>query len=621
MNGPMISSRILEQVPFKCEEGLGLALASDDDGAVMVFHWCNRPFFQVMGLDEADVIGQRATIFVGPDMDQSTHLLTIDKLMRWEHFSVRVQLTKKSGEPVWVTMTWTPLTDPENGNRWWLCSLIELEPRAERSQNVLGFKNQPSLTDLVTNYSEHVAYLEKENRRLRSIAKAVTRDSNEDPLTGLSNRRHFEAKLSVWIADLRNSGAAFAVLYLDLDRFKAINDTLGHEAGDGLLVAVASMLKRVASSSDLVARLGGDEFVILRPLGESALDISGLADDIIREMSKPFEYDGKSVSCGASIGLAIADKNARNPEDVVGDADTALYHAKSTGRGRWSFFTAEMRAQSVAIRHLASELLVACERKEFVPYFQPLVDASTGRIVGVEVLVRWSHPTRGLMPPTDFLDVAAQMGILAEIDAILFSRLREAVAYLDTAQTKVSRFSINVSAGRLSDSALLHDIKVSRIDPKRLSVEILESVYLERIHDATSWTLEELRELGVEVAVDDFGTGHASVQGLLQIKPDVLKIDRQFVQPAAESELARALVKSLIGIGKSLGLKVVAEGVENEAQAQLACDLGCDILQGFYFGKPMTEPDLFKVLNETNGCLWHRTRTLQQSELLIDLLP
>lgn len=617
----MISSRILEQLPFKCEEGLGLALASDDDGAVMVFHWCNKPFFQVIGLDETDVIGQRATIFVGPEMDQGAHLLTIDKLMRWEHFSVKVRLTKKNGEPVWVTMTWTPLTDPENGNRWWLCSLIELQAHPERSKNVLNFKNQSSANDLVTQYTEQVAHLESENRRLRSIAKAVTRDSNEDPLTGLSNRRHFEANVSVWISALRNRGTAFAILYIDLDRFKTINDTLGHEAGDGLLVAVASMLKRITHNSDLVARLGGDEFVILRPLGESALEISGLADEIIREMSKPFEYDGKSISCGASVGVAIAAKNARNPEEVVGDADTALYHAKSTGRARWSFFTAEMHAQSVATRHLAAELLVACERKEFVPYFQPLVDASTGRITGVEVLVRWSHPTRGLMPPTDFLDVAAQMGIVAEIDAILFSRLREAVAYLDTAHTEVPRFSINVSAGRLSDSALLHDIKVSGIDPKRLTVEILESVYLERNHDATSWTLEELREFGVEIAVDDFGTGHASVQGLLQIKPDVLKIDRQFVQPAADSERARALVESLIGIGKSLGLKVVAEGVENEAQAQLARDLGCDILQGFYFGKPMAEPDLFKVLNDTNGCLWRPTSKIQQSELSINILP
>lgn len=610
----MIPSQILEQVPFKCEEGLGLALASDEDGAVMVFHWCNKPFFQVMGREETDVIGQRATIFVGPDMDQDVHLLTIDKLMRWEHFSVKVRLTKQNGEPVWVTMTWTPLSDPENGNRWWLCSLIELQLHSEQSKNVLNFKNQSSANDLVTKYTEQVAHLKSENRRLRSIAKAVTRDSNEDLLTGLSNRRHFEANVSVWIDALRKSGTSFAVLYIDLDRFKAINDTLGHEAGDGLLVAVASMLKRITSNSDLVARFGGDEFVILRPLGESALNISNLADEIVREMSKPFEYDGKLVSCGASVGLAIADKNAANAEQVVGDADKALYHAKSNGRGRWSFFTAEMHAESVATRHLATELLVACERKEFVPYFQPLVDASTGQFAGVEVLVRWSHPTRGLMPPSDFLDVAAQMGILAKIDAILFSRFREAVAYLDTAHTEVSRFAINISAGRLSDSALLHDIKISGIDPKRLTVEILESVYLERINDAISWTLDELRELGVEVAVDDFGTGHASVQGLLQIKPDVLKIDRQFVQPAAESESARALVESLIGIGKSLGLKVVAEGVETEAQAQLARDLGCDILQGFYFGKPMAETDLFKVLNETNGCFWRPTSKLQQSK-------
>ncbi|MEX3016010.1 EAL domain-containing protein [Gymnodinialimonas hymeniacidonis] len=617
----MISPRLLEQVPSKCKEGLGLALASDDDGAVMVFHWCNKSLVRIMGFDQADVIGQRATIFVSPDMDQSAHLLTIDKLMRWEHFSVMVRLYKKNGDPVWVTMTWTPLTDPEDGSRWWLCSLIELQSRSTPLKNVIELANDASTNDLVANYTEQIAFLESENRRLRSIATAVTRDSNEDPLTGLSNRRHFEANLSIWISSLRRSGTAFAILYIDLDRFKAINDTLGHEAGDSLLVAVASMLKRITSDSDLVARLGGDEFVILRPLGESALEISGLADVIMQEMSKPFEYGGKLVSCGASVGLAIADENTKNPEEIVGDADTALYHAKSAGRGRWSFFTAEMHTKSLATRHLATELLVACEREEFVPYFQPLVNASTGQITGVEVLVRWSHPTKGLMPPADFLGVAAQMGILAKIDAILFSRLAEAVTYLDKAHTKLSRFAINVSAGRLSDTTLLHEIKVSGIDPTRLTVELVESVYLEQIHSTTSWTLEELREIGVEIAVDDFGTGHASVQGLLQINPDILKIDRQFIQPAAESQRSRALIESLIGIGKSLGLKVVAEGVETEDQAQLARELGCDILQGFYFGKPMAGFDLFKMLNQTSGCLWRSISKLPQVELSIDKLP
>lgn len=587
----------------------------------MVFHWCNRPFFQVTGREEKDVIGQRGTILIGPDMDQGSHLLIIDKLMRWEHFSIRVRTNKKDGEPVWVIMTWTPLSDSENGDRWWLCSLIELPPESEQNQNILKFEHQSSSNHLVAKYTEQVAHLEKENKRLRSIAKSVTRESNEDPLTGLSNRRHFEANVSVWIAALRNGGNNFAILYIDLDRFKAVNDTLGHEAGDGLLVAVASMLKRISCKSDLVARLGGDEFVILRPLGESALSISGLADEIVSEMCKPFECDGKLISCSASVGLAIADVNNENPEQVVGDADTALYHAKSNGRGRWSFFTAEMHAESVATKLIATELLVACERKEFVPYFQPLVDASTGRLLSVEVLVRWSHPTRGLLPPSSFLGVAMTMGILNKIDAIVFSLLNEAVVYLDTASTKVPRFAINVSAGRLSDSTLIHDIKSSGIDPKRLTVEILESVYLERIDDAIGWTLRELRELGVEVAVDDFGTGHASVQGLLQIKPDLLKIDRQFVQPAVNSESAQALVASLINIGKSLGLKVVAEGVEMENQAKLARDLGCDILQGFYFGKPMTVADLYRVLNKTNGCLWPPSSKLQKSNLSLNIHP
>jgi len=385
-----------------------------------------------------------------------------------------------------------------------------------------------------------------------------------------------------------------------------VNDSLGHDAGDRLLVSVANLLRDLTSKSDLVARLGGDEFVILKPLGKSALNISSLADEIVQRLQAPFTFDGKSTSCSASVGVAIANANMEDPEQVVADSDEALYHAKSQGRGRWSFFTEEMHANSIATKQLASDLLLACERREFVPYFQPLIDAETGRIACAEMLVRWSHPTKGILAPDAFLDTAANMGILKRIDKIIFACLYEALSHFDETGVDLPRVAVNVSAARLADPTFIHDIKSSGINPERLTVEILESVYLDRMGDVVRWSIDELDELGVTIALDDFGTGHASVRGLLEIRPAILKIDRHFIQPVVADASARPLVASIIGIGKGLGMRVVAEGVESEEHARLATEMGCDYLQGFYFGKPMSEDDLRNRLIETGGKFWSR---------------
>lgn len=600
----MIPAQILDQITDKNSEGLALALANDEDGAIMYLQWCNKAFTRITGYESSEVVGQRGTILIGPSMKQGNHLIIIEKLMNWEHFSVKALNNRKNGEQYWQKMSWTPLSDTATGNRWWLCSIIELEERPDEparhhTPDALAL-DQPVLAE----YAEKIQRLEKENARLHDLAKVVAKESKEDPLTGLSNRRHFEVELKSWITNLQEVGTEFAVFYIDLDRFKSVNDTLGHDAGDRLLMSVADMLRRFADDGDLIARLGGDEFVILKPLGDSALRISGLADAIVQEMHAPFTFEGKSTFCSASVGVAIASAKMDIPEQVVADADMALYHAKSHGRGRWSFFTEEMHAEALATKRLISDLLVACEKREFVPYFQPLVEAATGNIIGVEVLARWSHPKLGLLTPAAFLDTAESMGILKRIDEIIFGSLAGKLAYFDEAGVRLPHVSVNISAGRLADHSFIHDIKSSGIDPSRLVVEILESVYLERIGDVVHWTLGELRDLGIAIALDDFGTGHASVQGLLDIEPAVLKIDRRFIQPIVDSETSRALAASIIGIGKSLGMSIVAEGVETEDHARIATDMGCDYLQGFHFGKPMSAEDLKGRLIETKGRFW-----------------
>lgn len=600
----MIPAQIFNQINDKCAEGLALALASNDDGAVMELQWSNKAFTRITGYEAAEVVGQRGTILIGSDLEQGIHLYIIEKLMNWENFSTKAVNNRKNGEAYWQRMSWVHLSDPATGNHWWLCSIIELDE--ERTEQAKRAKKDPTISDQKSyaRVVEKVHRLEKENARLHELAKSVTKDANEDALTGLSNRRHFEVELKTWIENLKKHGTEFAVLYIDLDRFKFVNDTLGHDAGDRLLVSVANMLQDLTDNSDLVARLGGDEFVILKPLGKSALNVSSLADEILQRMQTPFTCDGKSTAYSASVGMAIANANMEDPEQVVADSDAALYHAKSQGKGRWSFFTEEMHANSIATKQLASDLLLACERREFIPYFQPLIDAETGKIACAEMLVRWSHPTKGILAPAAFLDTAANIGILKRIDEIVFASVPGALSHFDKTGVDLPRVAVNVSAARLADPTFIHDIKSSGVNPERLTVEILESVYLDRMGDVVRWTIDELDELGVTIALDDFGTGHASVRGLLEIRPAILKIDRHFIQPVVADASARLLAESIVGIGKSLGMRVVAEGVESEEHARLVSEMGCDYLQGFFFGRPMSEDDLHDRLIETGGKFW-----------------
>ncbi|MFK7878168.1 putative bifunctional diguanylate cyclase/phosphodiesterase [Roseobacter sp.] len=597
---------------------MALALASKDDGAVMVFQWCNKVFTKITGYDADQVLGQRATILIGPDLEQGVHLYIMEKLMNWENCSTTALNNRKNGEIYLQRMDWTHLSDPETGNHWWLCSIIELEEArakpATRQDDFVAVADQDSYTKAL----EKVHRLEKENTRLHELAKSVAKDANEDALTGLSNRRHFEVELKTWIGNLKKTGTEFAVLYIDLDRFKFVNDTLGHDAGDQLLVSVAQMLRELTDESDLVARLGGDEFVILKPLSNSALNVSSLADEIVQRMQAPFSFDGKSTACSVSVGVAIAKANMEVPEQVVADSDAALYHAKSQGRGRWSFFTEAMHSNSIATKQLASDLLLACERREFIPYFQPLIDARTGRIACAEALVRWPHPTKGILAPGAFLDTAAHLGILKRIDEIVFASLSNAMSEFDDSGVHLPRIAVNVSAARLADPTFIHDIKSSGISPERLTVEILESVYLDRIGDVVRWTIDELDEMGITIALDDFGTGHASVRGLLEIRPSILKIDRHFIQPIVSEANARSLTASIIGIGKSLGMRVVAEGVESEEHARIVSEMGCDYLQGYFFGRPMSKTDLRNRLLETGGQFWSPERQDGHGEMARD---
>ena len=429
----------------------------------------------------------------------------------------------------------------------------------------------------------------------RRIEAQLEHDSLHDALTELPNRRFLDRELNARKAGTgQNSG--LGLLHIDIDRFKQINDTMGHTAGDAVLRHVASVLKGVVSPTDFVARVGGDEFVVVcRFAGEDSA-VVGLAQAIIAEMRTPFLYGGGHLRVGVSIGLAVESPPIIDAERLLVSADLALNQAKVGGRGRFERYDPAMLVRIVNSRQMTDELILAVERKEFVTHFQPKVDAQSRAIVGVEALVRWQHPRLGLLPPSQFLTIAEELNLLAEIDDFV---LTETLGQLSTWHEQglaIHKASVNISSRRLRDPELSRRLTELNIPQGAISFELLESIDLDHLDDVVSWNIEQARELGIGIEVDDFGTGRASMLALSRLRPDKLKIDRQFVSAMRESAEQQKLVGWMIEIAHALGVTVIAEGVEDLRQAELLTAMGCDELQGYAFGRPMTGDQLTTLL-------------------------
>ncbi|MGL3605547.1 EAL domain-containing protein [Rhizobium sp. G187] len=431
------------------------------------------------------------------------------------------------------------------------------------------------------------ALAEARNAELEKTRIDAEYSAMHDHLTGLPNRRFLEARLDSWRKDGDTPRQGIAVLHIDLDRFKQINDTLGHGAGDAMLKHAARVLLDNIGPDGFAARIGGDEFVLLVDYDGSEKNLSLLADRIIGTMRHPVWHKGHECRFGASIGIAYSTDVLADPRQLLQNADIALYNAKNHGRSRHEFYTQSSRTILADARRLSSELLRALEQDEIVPYYQLQYDARTRQIVGAECLARWQHPQHGILGPDRFLPMAEECGVLAQIDRIM---LDKSLADLETWRQQglnLPKISVNVSARRLTDPDLAQGLGSLNIRPGTVSFEILESVFLDR-QDATVMTnLETLRELSIDIEIDDFGTGHASIVGLLNLKPSTLKIDRQLVEHLPTSQEQRVLVMSIIQIARSLKIKVTAEGVETEEHARILKRLGCDVLQGFGLSRPL----------------------------------
>ncbi len=426
----------------------------------------------------------------------------------------------------------------------------------------------------------------------RRTEDRMLHDAFHDALTGLPNRALFLDHLKLALSRAkRHSSSKFAVLFIDLDRFKYVNDSLGHYAGDLLLIEVARRIEKCLRPGDTVARLGGDEFTILLEDIGSLDDVTIVAERVQQKIFEPFDLDGREFITTVSIGIALGNTEYLNAENVMRDADTAMYHAKVGGKARFAVFDQEMHALVISTMETEADMRRAIERQEFFLLYQPIISTSKFTLAGFEALVRWQHPTRGIISPDDFIPLAEETGLIVPMSLWIMREVgRQCAVWRQLLPTAPLTVSINISCKHFQQPDLVEQVArvlhEANLDAKTIKLEITESAMMENT-ERTAEKLKGLRGLGIELSLDDFGTGYSSLSYLHRFPLDTLKIDRSFVSHLDEEGEHYEIVRTIVSLAKSLGMKTVAEGVETEKQFIKLQELDCDFAQGFFFSKPL----------------------------------
>lgn len=439
----------------------------------------------------------------------------------------------------------------------------------------------------------------------------VVHMARHDALTGMPNRLLFWESITQAVSGLGGRELPSAVLYLDLDRFKEVNDTLGHPTGDALLRQVGDRLRHFASPRDTVARLGGDEFAVLHRCLDSSLDSTrALAEGIIAHVGMPYEIDGNEIVVSTSIGIAMSPTDGTDTDQLMKNADLALYCAKGDGTSSYRFFSPVMEEELQSRRHLEADLRRGIEYNQFELYYQPLVSLETRRVVSGEALLRWRHPDHGLISPAEFIPLAEETGVIEELGEWALQRAcQDALNWPDHV-----RVSVNLSPVQFRKAGLVDVVKAvlatSELDARRLELEITESVLLQN-NAVNLEALHQLRALGLTIALDDFGTGYSSLSYLQRFPFDKLKIDQSFVRELENQPDSFSIVQSIATLGRNLRMTTTAEGVENQAQLDIVTRAGCTEAQGYYFSRPIPEQEFRSLLDEAIGDLDAQSRLSQ----------
>lgn len=438
--------------------------------------------------------------------------------------------------------------------------------------------------------------------RTAMLAESLDRANQElqfmalhDSLTKLPNRALLEDRFAQEVKNAQRQQTCFSVLFLDLDGFKQINDAFGHHAGDTLLVAVSDRIRENIRARDTLARIGGDEFVVLANASEPA-DAARLAEKLVAEIAKPFAVSGRELRVSVSIGIAMYGAE-QEQQDLLRNADAAMYHAKSVGRSSYCFFDVSMNEDAQKELQLVNDLRQAQEKNEWVLYYQPTIDAQSGMIVGAEALLRWNHPTRGMVPPNLFIPTAEKTGLIVPIGEWVLNEACRQMCEWRAAGLTTRTIAVNLSAVQFNHPGLIQMVRSTlqrhALEPDCLTLEITESTAMQDVH-ASQAILQQLDEMGVQISIDDFGTGYSSLLYLKRLPASELKIDRGFVCDLAHDAEDAAIIAAIVALGHTLNLRIVAEGVETAEQQEFLSRLGCNILQGYLFGKPMPADQFFQ---------------------------
>ncbi len=540
------------------EQSANAIIITDNDFNI---EYVNRSFTQLTGYAPEEIIGLKPRVLCSDDISKDI-LIEIDNDVRaGKEWHGTIQNKRKDGSVYWSQQSFFCIRD-EQGNITQFASTLEDHTELHEAQETI----------------KQLAFF--------------------DPLTQLPNRRLLSDRFKQEFRRMeRTPNASLAVMLLDLDNFKTVNDSLGHKVGDSLLVHVANELQRCIRSEDTVSRLGGDEFALL--IGGASLErITSIADSIIQTLCQPVELEGKHVQVGASLGIALYPQDGKSSDDLMKNADLAMYHAKSQGKNNFQYYRDELNTRAHDRLLLENRIRSAIDKQHFKLYYQPQIDLKTGELIGLEALIRWIDPDRGVISPAEFIPLAEDTGMIGRIGDWVINTACEEVKLLHSAGLKDIKVAVNVSAHQFRQGEHLCNViqtalETHQLPAKFLSLELTESILIEDIKE-TIKSLNDLKGLNITLAIDDFGTGYSSLSYLKTFPIDVLKVDQTFIRDILKDDSDKAIVTAIIAMAKQLDLNVLAEGVETAEHNDMLKEFGCDFAQGYYYCKPIPADQLIE---------------------------
>ncbi|WP_239479489.1 putative bifunctional diguanylate cyclase/phosphodiesterase [Lichenicola cladoniae] len=579
--------RMLESVVINANDAVLITEAEPIDLPGPRIVYCNKAFTRTTGYSETEILGRTPRLLQSP----GTNRTTLDKLRgalsRWEPIEVELLNMHKDGTEFWVELSIVPVANEKGWFTHWVSVQRDVSDRKTAEETA---------TRARVAEAENLI-LEAEIIERKRVEAQLFYAAFHDDLTKLRNRAFLMDRLTIALARTKiEPKFRCAVLFMDLDRFKLVNDSLGHRAGDLLLMEVAERLRSCIRPQDTLARLGGDEFALLIEGTDEPTFVITLTERIIKTMRRPLWVGKQEVFSSCSIGVVYATTRYDYPEEVLRDADIAMYQAKRHDIGGYAMFTATMHESLVSALELRTDLQNAVARNEFYLVYQTIHDTATGKITGVEALIRWKHPKRGIVTPVAFIGTAEEMGLIRSIGRWV---LQEACTQMRTWRDRLPgldlRLSVNTSAEELKDPQFtieLQDILTKTgLDPHTLQIEVTESIFLEN-PEIVGKTLSSIRALGVRIALDDFGTGYSSLSYLDRYAMDTIKIDRLFVTRMSTEPRTMAIIGTIVALGRVLDLEIVAEGIEDSTQLKALLDVGCGSVQGYLLSHPLDANDM-----------------------------